>query len=55
MKKINYLILFFLLGISGTVFAQKAIDLSGNWGIALDSLGKGIKEQWYTKSFPDKI
>lgn len=55
MKKINYLILFFLLGISGTVFAQKAIDLSGNWGIALDSLDKGIKEQWYTKSFPDKI
>lgn len=55
MKKVNYLILFLLLGIPGLAFAQRAIDLSGNWGIALDSLDKGITEQWYTKSFSDNM
>lgn len=55
MKKVNYLILLLLLGMPGLAFAQRAIDLSGNWGIALDSLDRGITEQWYTKSFSDNI
>lgn len=55
MKKVNYLILVLLLGMPGLAFAQRAIDLSGNWGIALDSLDRGITEQWYTKSFSDNI
>lgn len=55
MKKVNYLILLLLLGMPGLAFAQRAIDLSGNWGIALDSADKGIKEHWYTKSFSDDI
>lgn len=55
MKKVNYLILILLLGMPGLAFAQRAIDLSGNWGIALDSLDRGIKEQWYIKSFSDNI
>lgn len=31
------------------------IDLSGQWEVALDSLNKGIREEWYKKSFSDRI
>lgn len=31
------------------------INLSGQWEIALDSLNKGIGEEWYKQSFPDQI
>lgn len=31
------------------------IDLSGKWEVSLDSLNKGISEEWYNKSFPDQI
>lgn len=55
MKKVNYLILFLLWGVSQSSSAQKMLDLSGNWGIALDSLEVGVKEQWYTKSFSDRL
>lgn len=55
MKKVNYLILFLLWGVSQLSSAQKMLDLSGNWGIALDSLEMGVKEQWYTKSFSDRL
>ncbi len=31
------------------------IDLSGEWKVALDSLDKGITEQWFNNEFSDKI
>jgi len=31
------------------------IDLSGKWQVALDSLDAGVAENWYVKTFPNKI
>lgn len=42
-------LLFLLLGISGISSAQNLMDLSGSWGLALDSMDVGEKERWYQK------
>ncbi len=44
-----------LLGISSISTAQSLLDLSGNWGLALDSMNVGEKEEWYLKSFSESI
>lgn len=33
----------------------REIDLSGSWAVALDSLDKGIDDNWQNRSFTDKI
>lgn len=48
-------LLIVLIGISSISIAQNQLDLSGNWGLALDSMDVGEKEQWYMKSFSDAI
>lgn len=35
--------------------ANREIDLSGNWGFQIDSLDKGIQEQWFNKNLTEKI
>lgn len=48
-------LLIVLIGISSISTAQNRLDLSGTWGLALDSMDVGEKEQWYMKSFSDAI
>lgn len=38
-------LLIVLLGISSISTAQSLLDLSGNWGLALDSMNVGEKEE----------
>ena len=35
--------------------AQNVIDLSGDWKFQIDSNDLGLKEQWFSKSLPDKV
>ena len=34
---------------------QMKIDLSGEWRFQVDSLDKGVQEQWFNKNLTDKI
>lgn len=55
MKHMKSFLLIFLLGVSCMASAQEVLDLSGSWGLALDSMNIGEKEKWYTHSFSDHI
>ncbi|TZF82671.1 beta-galactosidase [Pedobacter sp. BS3] len=35
--------------------AGNQIDLSGKWSFQIDSLDKGVSEQWFSKTLPDNI
>ena len=60
MKKLIYLILLFSFTLPGfrslgQTPKKNRIDLSGSWSFAIDSLDKGIQEQWYNHSLPESI
>ena len=54
MRKIQ-LLAFVLIFISCGQPQEQKISLAGEWEFALDSNDEGIKEQWYSQDFNDKI
>ncbi|MDR2859037.1 MAG: beta-galactosidase, partial [Mediterranea sp.] len=56
MKAVKYFIAMILTGFClYSCQAPKTINLSGEWGFALDSKDEGIDKQWYNTSLSDKI
>lgn len=54
MEKVKYYLGIILFVLSVSVQAQ-SIDLSGEWKIALDSMDRGEREEWYKKEFCQTI
>lgn len=60
-KSFHYLLLIALLVYTATTKAQTvhlikyAIDLSGEWRFQIDSLDKGIEQQWFNRKLTDAI
>ena len=55
MKKINHYITWICLWTLPIFLSAQSIDLSGKWGIALDSTDIGEQEKWYEKHFSQSI
>ncbi|MDO4163616.1 MAG: glycoside hydrolase family 2 TIM barrel-domain containing protein [Bacteroides sp.] len=55
MKKTFIVALFFLTNVFMQLSAQENIDLSGQWGFALDSTDVGVTEGWYARTFDESI
>ena len=49
------LLIMFSANLNGQQGQQMKIDLSGEWRFQIDSLDKGVKEQWFSKKLTDKI
>jgi hypothetical protein len=60
MKKTSVIVfrlvlMVFATNVNGQQRTQMKIDLSGEWRFQVDSLDKGLQEQWFTKNLKDKI
>lgn len=55
MMKTRYYSFFVALCMTIAAFAQKTIDLSGDWQFRMDPQDKGISEKWYAQSFDETI
>jgi hypothetical protein len=55
MKKLLFLLLLVAGCSSPKQVSRESMSLSGEWKFAIDSLDKGISDEWYNKELTDKV